>query len=178
MAATKVSELSAALSITDDSLFLISYTGDNGSSYQTRNVTAASLTTALASTKADLDVDDIESVLGVIGGSTDLGTTGLNVVADNSTVKAAILALDVYAGLLDTRISGNDTDIATINASLATLSLSDLTDGGDVLTDSTKVTDLTGTIVPDTEPTNYLFLVVDQSDGSVKALDLDLLQAE
>ena len=95
MASFKVSEFTGVANTTDDSLLMLSYTADNGNTYNTRKIRIADFLDDIdPTTKADLDVDDLETLLGVGAGAVSLGTFAGSTIADNLTVKQALTLLE------------------------------------------------------------------------------------
>ena len=167
----------------------------------------ASIATTLTalSTANEVHVDNLVSLTGVAKDATNLGTFTGATIADSQTVKAALQALEtaveaagsaasltaVTADVADLRTltgtSDDDEDLgtfsgstiadsATIKAALQALETATETKG------TTDAGDNVNTLVPSTSaqtvPSTYYFLVVDQSDGSIKVIDKSFLEID
>ena len=91
MASFKVSQFTGVTDTTDDSLLMLSYTSDAGSTFSTRKIRVADLLNDIAQ---DSDVSALVTLSGVPAGSTDLGTFTGDTIADSSTVKGALQQLE------------------------------------------------------------------------------------
>ena len=167
----------------------------------------ASIATTLTalSTANEVHVDNLVSLTGVAKDATNLGTFTGATIADSQTVKAALQALEtaveaagsaasltaVTADVADLRTlsgtSDDDEDLgtfsgstiadsATIKAALQSLETAvetkGTTDAGD------NVNTLVASTSAQTVPSTYYFLVVDQSDGSIKVIDKSFLEID
>ena len=114
---------------------------------------------ALASdlTTTDTKVNNLVTLTGVAANSTSLGTFTGTTISDNNTIKGALQQLE-------TALEG--------------LSSTDLSDTADLVRAGDNVNRLVGSTGADGEPANYLFLVVDQIDGSIKAIDKTFIEIE
>ena len=97
------------------------------------------------------DAADLQTLTGIADGNSDLGTFSGSTIADNDSIKDALQALETAV----------ETKAAT----------------------GANVNTLVGTTSAQTVPTsggndNYLFLVVDKSDGSLVAIDKTFLETE
>jgi len=167
MAGFKVSEFSGVADTTDDSLLLLSYTTDNGANYATRKIRIADFLDDIPpTTKADLDVDDIETMLGAPGGpgAVNLGTFPGDVIPDNSTVYQALLLLEQNVELKQDALTAGD----GLDLTADTLSV-DLHDQTESYTDLTLTASGGGTTLNlglDAADTNNLTLKVRASGGA------------
>ena len=128
-------------------------------------------------------IGNLETLSGVASGETDLGTFTGTTISDGQTVKSALQELE-------TAVEGNDADIVSLNAQVAT-------NVGDIATlqtelDAAEVTlgnkvdvganigagILVGNTTADATPTTYYFLVVDQATGQIKVMDKSFLELE
>jgi hypothetical protein len=91
MASFKVSQFTGVTDTTDDSLLMLSYTSDAGSTFSTRKIRVADLLNDIAQ---DSDVSALVTLSGVPAGSTDLGAFTGDTIADSSTVKGALQQLE------------------------------------------------------------------------------------
>ncbi len=91
MASFKVSQFTGVTDTTDDSLLMLSYTSDSGSTFSTRKIRVADLLNDIAQ---DSDVSALVTLTGVPAGSTDLGTFTGETIADSATIKGALQALE------------------------------------------------------------------------------------
>ena len=168
------------------------------------DATIATTLTALASAN-ETHIDNVATLSGVVKDSTNLGTFTGSTVADNQTIKAALQALEtaVEAAGSATSLSAvvNDAadlrtlsgtadeaedlgtftgstiaDSATIKAALQALETAvetkGTTDAGD------NVNTLVASTTAQTAPSTYYFLVVDQSDGSIKVVDKSFVEID
>ena len=164
----------------------------------------ATTLTAL-STANETHIDNLATLTGVAKDSTNLGTFTGSTIADSQTIKAALQALEtaveaagsastlsaVSADVVDLRTlsgtSDDDEDLGTFTGSTIADSetikgaLQDLetavetkgtTDAGD------NVNTLVASTTAQTVPSTYYFLVVDQSDGSIKVIDKSFLEID
>jgi len=164
---------------------------------------AASLTALV--TANETHIDNMASLTGVAKDATNLGTFTGATIADNQTIKAALQALEtgveaagsatsltaVTADVADLRTltgtsDGDDdlgtftgstiADSATIKAALQSVETAvetkGTTDAGD------NVNTLVASTTAQTAPSTYYFLVVDQSDGSIKVIDKSFLEVD
>jgi hypothetical protein len=105
----------------------------------------------------DVNVDALITLSGMPEESTSLGTFTGDTISDSATVKSALQELE-------TAIEG--------------LASTDLSDSADLVRSGDNINTLVGSTGADGEPTNYLFLVVDQLDGSIKAIDKTFIEIE
>lgn len=114
---------------------------------------------ALASdlTTTDTKVNNLITLSGVAANSTSLGTFTGSTISDSNTIKGALQELEV---------------------ALEGLASTDLSDTADLVRAGDNVNRLVGSTGADGEPANYLFLVVDQLDGSIKAIDKTFIEIE
>lgn len=91
MASFKVSQFTGVTDTTDDSLLMLSYTSDAGSTYSSRSIRVADLLNDIAQ---DSDVSALVTLSGVPAGSTDLGAFSGETIADSSTIKGALQQLE------------------------------------------------------------------------------------
>ncbi len=110
-------------------------------------------TTAAEQTEDEQNTDDLITLSGVNENAVDLGTFSGGTIADNVTVKAALQSLETKA---------------EANKVLA-----------DTMTPlGTNVNQLIGNTSAQAEPDNYLFLVIDQVDGSIKVMSKTFIEVE
>ena len=164
----------------------------------------ATTLTAL-STANETHIDNMATLTGVAKDSTNLGTFTGSTIADSQTVKAALQALEtaveaagsastlsaLSADVVDLRtLSGTSdededlgtftgstiSDNVTIKAALQSLETAvetkGTTDAGD------NVNTLVASTTAQTAPSTYYFLVVDQSDGSIKVIDKSFMEID
>ena len=150
-------------------------------------------------------IDNVASLSGVAKDSTSLGTLSGSTISDNQTVKAAIQALETAveaagsaasltavvndaadlrtltgtadeAEDLGTFTGSTIADSTTIKAALQALETAvetkGTTDAGD------NVNTLVASTTAQTAPSTYYFLVVDQSDGSIKVINKSFLEID
>ena len=153
-------------------------------------------------------IDNAATLSGVAKDSTNLGTFSGSTIADSQTVKAALQALEtaVEAAGSATSLSAVVTDasdlqtltgVADGNSDLGTFSGSTISDNDSIkdalqsletavetkAATGANVNVFVGTTSAQTVPQssgadNYLFLVVDKSDGSLVAIDKTFLEVE
>lgn len=164
----------------------------------------ASTLTALVAAN-ETHIDNMATLTGVAKDATGLGTFSGSTIADDATVKAALQSLETS---LETKgSSGSVTSISTNVGDLVALSgvaqnAEDLgTFTGATIADSStvktalqsletaveaagvvdagdNVNRLVATTSAETVPSTYYFLVVDQSDGSIKVIDKSFLEVD
>jgi hypothetical protein len=164
--------------------------------------------TSVTVAEIDGNANDLISLSGVAENATDLGTFAGTTVADSQTIKQALQTLEtaVESKGSATSLTSLTTAVGDLNTlsgvaqnatNLGTFTGSTITDNQAIKTVAqqletaveTKVTTganvntLVGVTSAETCPSsggtdNYLFLVVDKSDGSIKAIDKTFLEAE
>ena len=111
---------------------------------------------ALATTLTNLindnetHIDNNVATLGITKDDQDLGSFSGSTIADSSTVKAALQALETAAEAIDTKT----------------------VDGGD------NVNNLVASTTPDTTPATFYFLAVDAATGAIKVVDKNFVEVE
>ena len=164
--------------------------------------------TSVTVAEIDGNADDLISLSGVAENASDLGTFAGTTIADSQTVKQALQTLEtaVESKGSATSLTSLTTAVGDLNTlsgvaqnatNLGTFTGSTITDNQAIKTVAqqletaveTKVTTganvntLVAVTSAETCPSsggsdNYLFLVVDKSDGSIKAIDKTFLEAE
>jgi hypothetical protein len=146
----------------------------------TGNVTSTD-TVESAIQKLDANLDNHDATLGISQGAVSLGTSGLSKVANDSTVKAAVIALDTAVAANETAIGSNDTELANIRTFTGA---SDPTDVAPTYASNNYVTNgdsleaaigkidtaIATSIMPQTS-TNLIVGAVNESIGSVLQAD-------
>ena len=194
MASKKLSALTALTSVGNDDILYVADTSDSGSSYASKKVTKANLLSGFAtetyvstqisnlidgapdalntlneiaaainddasisttltalSTANETHIDNAATLSGVAKDSTNLGTFSGSTIADNDSIKDALQALE-------TAVETKSATGANVNVFVGSTSAQTVpTSGGN---------------------DNYLFLVVDKSDGSLVAIDKTFLETE
>jgi len=160
-----VDDLTTAVGVAEQATDLGTFSGTTIADNQTVKQALQALETSVESkgssaslTSLTTAVGDLNTLSGVAQNDEDLGTFSGSTIADSVTIKTALQTLETTVE----DISAVDTDVV---------------DAGD------NVNRLVGTTSADTVPQsggvdNYLFLVVDKSDGSIKAIDKTFLEAE
>ena len=111
---------------------------------------------ALATTLTNLinanetHIDNNVATLGITKDDTDLGSFSGSTIADSSTVKAALQALETAAEAIDTKT----------------------VDGGD------NVNTLVASTSADATPASFFFLAVDAATGAIKVIDKNFVEVE
>ena len=164
---------------------------------------AASLTTLINANETH--VDNLATLTGVAKDSTALGTFTGSTIADASTVKAALQALETSletkggSGSI-TAVSDNVGDLVTLSGvaqnaeDLGTFTGSTIADtqtvkqalqaletaveSAGVVDAGDNVNRLVAATSAETVPSTYYFLVVDQSDGSIKVIDKSFMEID
>ena len=160
-----VDDLTTAVGVAEQATDLGTFSGTTIADNQTVKQALQALETSVESkgssaslTSLTTAVGDLNTLSGVAQNDEDLGTFSGSTIADSVTIKTALQTLETTVE----DISAVDTDVV---------------DAGD------NVNRLVGTTSAETVPQsggvdNYLFLVVDKSDGSIKAIDKTFLEAE
>jgi hypothetical protein len=168
------------------------------------DATIATTLTALASAN-ETHIDNVASLSGVAKDSVNLGTFTGSTVSDNLTVKAALQALEtaVEAAGSATSLSAvvNDAaDLRTLSGTAdeaedlgtftgatiadsstiktALQSLETAVEAAGVVDAGDNVNRLVASTSAVTAPSTYYFLVVDQSDGSIKVVDKSFVEID
>ena len=111
---------------------------------------------ALATTLTNLinanetHIDNVATLSGVVKDSTDLGSFSGSTIADSSTIKTALQALDTAQEAIDTKT----------------------VDGGD------NVNTLVASTTADATPASFFFLAVDAATGAIKVIDKNFVEVE
>ena len=95
-------------------------------------------------------IDNNVATLGITKDDTDLGSFSGSTIADSSTVKAALQALETAAEAIDTKT----------------------VDGGD------NVNTLVASTTADATPASFFFLAVDSATGAIKVIDKNFVEVE
>ncbi|ACT65636.1 predicted protein [Cyanophage PSS2] len=149
----------------------------------------------------DQNVDDLISLTGVVENTTTLGTFTGGTIADSSTIKGALQALEtlVEAEALEVdELTLNQDDLVTLSGVAENATHLGTFTGGTIVDNSTvkvalqaletaaegsvqtgdNLTELVGSTSADSEPASYLFVVVDANDGSIKVIDKTFIEVE
>ena len=152
---THIDNLATLTGVAKDSTNLGTFTGATIADSQTVKAALQALETAVeaAGSATSLaavtaDVSDLRDLTGTSDGDSDLGTFSGSTIADSATIKAALQSLE-------TAVESKGT-----------------TDAGD------NVNTLVASTTAQTVPSTYYFLVVDQSDGSIKVIDKSFLEID
>lgn len=156
-------------------------------------------------TEIDGNVDDLISLSGVAENASNLGAFTGSTISDSTTIKGALQQLETSveakaASSVVTEIDGNVNDLVTLTGvgenvtSLGTFTGSVIADNVSIkaalqaletAVESSNFVDagdnvnrLVGSTSADTEPANWLFLVVDTSNGAIKAIDKTFVEIE
>ena len=160
-----VDDLTTAVGVAEQATDLGTFSGTTIADNQTVKQALQALETSVESkgssaslTSLTTAVGDLNTLSGVAQNDEDLGTFTGSTIADSVTIKAALQTLETTVE-----------DISAVDTAVV--------DAGD------NVNRLIGATSADTVPQsggvdNYLFLVVDKSDGSIKAIDKTFLEAE
>ena len=166
------------------------------------DASAASSLTALINAN-ETHIDNVATLSGLAKDSTSLGTFTGTTIADSTTIKAALQTLEtaVESKGNATSLTSLTTAVGDLNTlsgvaqnatNLGTFTGSTITDNVAVKTaiqaletavetkaaTGANVNTLVGVTSGETEPASFLFLVVDASDGSIKALDKNFVEVE
>ncbi len=149
----------------------------------------------------DQNVDDLVTLSGVIENTANLGTFTGGTIADSSTIKGALQALEtkLEAEALEideltlnqddlitlSGVAENATDLGTftggtiVDNSTVKVALQALeTAAEDSIQTGDNLTELVGSTSADAEPASYLFVVVDANNGSIKVIDKTFIEVE
>ena len=157
-----VDDLTSAVGVAEQATDLGTFSGTTIADNVTVKAALQALETSVESkgssaslTSLTTAVGDLNTLTGVAQNDEDLGTFTGSTIADSVTVKAALQALETASEAIDAKT----------------------VDSGD------NVNGLVGTTSAETVPQsggadNYLFLVVDKSNGAIKAIDKTFIEAE
>ncbi len=128
MASKKLSALTAITTVGSDDLVYVADTSDGGSSYASKKVTKANFLSEYATTVAatalaaanETHIDNAVTLTGVAKDATHLGTFTGSTIADSSTIKASLQALETAVEASEessviTEIDGNVNDLITLS---------------------------------------------------------------
>ena len=166
------------------------------------DASAASSLTALINAN-ETHIDNVATLSGLAKDSVDLGTFTGTTIADSETIKGALQTLEtaVESKGSATSLTSLTTAVGDLNTlsgvaqnatNLGTFTGSTIADNVAVKTaiqaletavetkaaTGANVNTLVGVTSGETEPASFLFLVVDASDGSIKALDKNFVEVE
>ena len=152
---THIDNVATLSGVAKDSTSLGTFTGSTIADSSTIKAALQAIETSLETkgsagsiSSVSTNVGDLVTLSGVAQNAEDLGTFTGSTVADNVTVKAALQALETA---VETKGS---------------------TDAGD------NVNTLVASTTAQTAPSTYYFLVVDQSDGSIKVIDKSFMEID
>ena len=162
---------------------------------------AASLTALINANETH--IDNVATLSGLAKDSTSLGTFTGTTIADSQTIKAALQALEtaVESKGSATSLTSLTTAVGDLNTlsgvaqnatNLGTFTGSTISDDVSVKTaiqaletavetkaaTGANVNTLVGVTSAETAPASYLFLVVDASNGAIKAIDKNFVEVE
>ena len=155
---THIDNAATLSGVAKDSTNLGAFSGSTIADSQTVKAALQALETAVeaAGSAASLsavvtDASDLQTLTGIADGNSDLGAFSGSTIADNDSIKDALQSLETAV----------ETKAAT----------------------GANVNTLVGSTTAQTVPTsggadNYLFLVVDKSDGSLKVIDKNFMELE
>ncbi len=149
----------------------------------------------------DQNVDDLVTLSGVIENTANLGTFTGGTIADSSTIKGALQALEtkLEAEALEIdELTLNQDDLITLSGVAENATDLGTFTGGTIVDNSTvkvalqaletaaedsvqtgdNLTELVGSTSADAEPASYLFVVVDANNGSIKVIDKTFIEVE
>lgn len=149
----------------------------------------------------DTNVDDLITLTGIAENTSNLGTFTGAIINDSQNIKGALQQLETRIeseALLVDELQANEADLVALtgvaenSANLGTFTGTTIDDGRTIkqalqqLEDAAEgsvqpgdnLNELVGTTSAETEPTNYLFVVVDTSNGAVKVIDKTFIEAE
>ena len=191
MASKKVSALTALTTAGSDDLLYIADTSNSGSSYASKRITVGNFLTGYATesyvtTQVNSLIDSAPGALNTlnelaaaIGDDASFSTTVTNLIAANEVhIDNAVTLTGVAKDgtSLGTFTGSTISDNVTIKAALQSLETSVETKGSTNAGDN--VNTLVASTTAQTTPSTYYFLVVDQSDGSIKVMDKSFLEID
>ena len=157
---THIDNLATLTGVAKDSTDLGTFTGTTIADSQTVKAALQALETAVESkgsaaslTSLTTAVGDLNTLSGVAQNDEDLGTFTGSTIADSSTIKTALQALETVAD-----------DISVVDT--------DVVDAGD------NVNRLVASTSADAEPAAWHFLVVDTATGAIKVVDKTFVEVE
>ena len=115
------------------------------------------------------EITALRQAQGTANGDVNLGTFSGGIISDNVSVKTALGELEAGQAANDTELADHETRISAVETSLSS---------GSFVSEGDNVNELVASTVAQTEPANYLFMVVDQADGSIKVLDKTFIETE
>ena len=152
---THIDNLATLTGVAKDSTGLGTFSGSTIGDSATIKAALQSLETSLETkgsagsvTSVSTNVGDLVTLSGVAQNAEDLGTFTGGTIADSSTIKAALQALETA------------------------VEAASVVDAGD------NVNRLVASTSAETVPSTYYFLVVDQSDGSIKVIDKSFMEID
>ena len=177
---TRIADLQSAVGAGDGVQDMGSFTGGTISDNGSVRDALQELETALEAVAADsgsgsavaanqAEITALRQAQGTANGDVNLGTFSGGIIADNVSVKAALQALETGQAANDTELADHETRIAANEAAIT---------NGSFVSEGDNVNELVGGTVAQTEPANYLFMVVDQTSGAIKVIDKTFIETE
>ena len=115
------------------------------------------------------EITALRQAQGTNNGDVNLGTFSGGIITDNVSVKTALGELEAGQAANDVELADHETRLASVETSLSS---------GSFVSEGDNVNELVAGTVAETEPANYLFMVVDQTDGSIKVIDKTFIETE
>lgn len=179
-ATTDISEILQTLGTVDGATDIGTFTGGTISDNGSVRDALQELETALEAVAADsgsgsavaanaAEIAALRQAQGTANGDVNLGTFSGGIIADNSSVKAALQALETGQAANDTELADHETRLTAVENTVT---------NGSFVSEGDNVNELVGSTVAQTEPANYLFMVVDQTDGAIKVIDKTFIETE
>ena len=212
---THIDNVATLSGLAKDSTSLGTFSGSTISDNQTIKAAIQALETAVeaAGSATSLaavvtDASDLQTLTGIADGNSDLGTFTGSTIADSTTIKAALQALETALeaqSLTGLGVTASASELNILDGVTATTAELNLLDGVTATTAELNYVDgvtsnvqtqlnakvatganvntLVGSTSAGTVPTsggtdNYLFLVIDKSNGALVAIDKTFLEAE
>ena len=199
---THIDNVATLSGVAKDSANLGTFTGATIADSQTIKAALQALETAVeaAGSATSLaavvtDASDLQTLTGIADGSSDLGTFSGSTIADNDSIKDALQALETALeaqSLSGLGVTASASELNILDGVTSTTAELNYVDGvtSNVQTQlnakvatGANVNTLVGATSAGTVPTsggadNYLFLVVDKSNGSLVAIDKTFLETE
>ncbi len=178
--ATDISEILQTLGTVDGATDIGTFTGATISANGSVRDALQELETAVEAVAADsgsgsavaanqAEILALRQAQGTANGDVNLGTFSGGIIADNSSVKAALQALETGQAANDLELADHESRLSTVETTVSS---------GSFVSEGDNVNELVASTVAETEPANYLFMVVDQGTGQIAVIDKTFIETE
>jgi len=177
---THIDNMATLTGVAKDSTTLGTFTGSTVADNQTVKQALQAIETQLEATQADVDGNESDADTAIAAVQADVDQNEADADAAIAANEVHIDNLATLSGLAkDTTDLGSFTGGTITSATTVKTALQELETAVETKCNTgANVNTLVGSTTDQGEPTNFLFLVVDQSDGSIKVMEKNFLEHE